>query len=215
MIERLARKHLLPKLPGFAARRSLVYRRPVEYLLYGLSFDTSSFTSSRIYVEAFVQPLFVPAEGLTYTFGDRLGEDFWDVDEADPGRTFAAVADVAERDALPFFEQLGSLDRFCELVPKWAEAEYKKLKSLQSLDDPVVSQAVGYAEIVRGRKEAGVELLGLAVESEREEEEYANEERIAEIQRVLDAVNDLGLGAGQALLEQWRAETIKTLRLEQ
>ncbi len=215
VIERLARQHLLPKLSGFVARRSLVYRRPVEHFLYGLSFDTSSFTSSRIYVEAFVQPLFVREDGLWYTFGDRLGDDFWDVDEDDPDPTFAAIAEVAERDALPFFEQLGSLDRFCELLPAWAEAEYKKLLSLQSLDDPVVSEAVGYAEILRGRKEGGLEILENALESEREDDEYANEERIANLERVLDAVTNLGLEAGQALIEQWRTETIKNLRLEE
>jgi len=75
VIERLARKHLLPVLPGFEARRSLVYRRPLGYFLCGLSFDTSSFTSSRIFVEAFVQPLFVSEEGLWYAFGLRLGDD--------------------------------------------------------------------------------------------------------------------------------------------
>jgi hypothetical protein len=216
VIERLARKHLLPKLgDAFVARRSLVYRRPAEHLLYGLSFDTSSFTSSRIFVEAFVQPLFVPADGPWYTFGFRLGDDFWDVDEDDPDPTFVAIADAAAREALPFFEQLDSLDRFSELIPKWAEADHKKLMDLQSLDDPVVSQAVGYAEILRGNKETGLKLLEQALESEREDEEYANEERIAEIERVLEAVNDQGLEAGQALLEEWRAQTIKNLHLEE
>src|SRR5436190_1840623 len=80
-IERLARKHLLPVLPGFVARRSLVYRRPVGYFLHGLSFETSSFTSSRIFVEAFVRPLYEPHDYITYTYGFRLGNDFWDVDE--------------------------------------------------------------------------------------------------------------------------------------
>jgi hypothetical protein len=212
-IERLVRRHLLPVLPGFVARRSLVYRRPVEHFLHGLSFDTSAFTSSRIFVEAFVQPLFVPADGLWYTFGDRLGDEFWDVDQDDPDPTFAAIADAAQKDALPLFERLGSLDRFCELVPAWAGAEPKKLLSLQSLDDPVVSEAVGYAEILRGRKEAGLELLENALASEREADEYADEERMASLERVLDAVNKLGLEAGQALLGEWRGETIRKLRI--
>jgi len=214
-IERLARKHLLPKLgDGFDARRSLVYRRPVEHLLYALAFDTSAFTSNRIFVQAFVQPLFVPLDGLWFTFGFRLNEHSWDVDEDDPDPTFAKVADVAERDALPFFDELGSLDRFCELIPKWAGKDESKLKGLPSVDDPSVAEPLGYAEILRGRKQAGVDLLERALESEREDDEYANEERIANIERVLDAVNDLGLEAGQALLEEWRAQTIKNLRLE-
>src|SRR3954466_5856650 len=133
-IERLARKHLLPVLPEFAVRGSLVYRRPVGDLLYALSFDTSSFTSSRIFVEAFVQPLFVPVDCLWFTFGDRLGEtrrdEWWDVDEENPDPTFAAIAEVVRRDALPFFSQLDGLDGFCDVIPRWASASRKKLKSL-------------------------------------------------------------------------------------
>ena len=109
-------------LPGFVARGSLVYRRPVGHFLSALSFDTSSFTSSRIYVTAFVQPLFVPLDHFALTFGDRLGDDFWDVDEDDPAPTFAAIAAAARSDALPLFEQLDGLDRFCEVVPRWARS---------------------------------------------------------------------------------------------
>jgi hypothetical protein len=214
-IERLARKHLLPKLPEFAARRSLVYRRPLDAFLRGLSFDTSGFASGRIFVTAFVQPLFVPSDSLFYTFGFRLGDDFWDVEEQDPDPTFAAIADAAQDEALPFFEELADLDRFCERVPEWATTEPKKLKSLQSLDDPVVTEALGYAELLRGRKDEGVRLLEKTIESERENGEYANDELIAHAEQVLDAVNRLGLEAGQAQLEEWRAETIRNLRLEE
>ena len=212
-VERLARTHLVPRLPGFVARGSLAYRRPVEQLLCGLSFDTSSFTSARIYVTAFVQPLFVPADCITLTFGDRLGDDFWDVDEDDPDPVFAAIAEVAERDALPLFDALGTLDRFCEVVPAWADADRKRLKSLQSTDDPVVGEALGFAELLRGCEDAGRRLVARALESEREDGEYASEERIANLERVLHAVTAQGLGAAQALLGEWRASTIAALRL--
>jgi hypothetical protein len=59
---------------GICCAAPLVYRRPVGDLLYALSVETSAFTSSRIFVEAFVQPLFVPVNDLWFTFGDRLGE---------------------------------------------------------------------------------------------------------------------------------------------
>jgi hypothetical protein len=214
-VERLARKQLLPVLPGFAARRSLVYRRPLDEFLRGLSFDTSAFASGRIFVTAFVQPLFVPSDSLFYTFGFRLGDDFWDVNEQDPEPVFAAIADATRLDALPFFEQLADVDGFCELVPEWATAEPKKLKSLQSLDDPVVTEALGYAELLRGRKDEGVRLLERTIESERDDGEYANDELIANVEQILHAVNSLGLEAAQAQLEEWRAETIRNLKLEE
>jgi hypothetical protein len=215
VIERLARKHLLPVLPGFDVRRSLVYRRPLGHFLCGLSFDTSSFTGSRFFVEAFVQPLFVPEQGLWFTFGFRLGDDFWDLDEDNPDLTFAAIAEEASRRAVPLFDELADLDRFCTLVPEWATARPRKLDSLGSLDDPVVTEALGYAEILRGRKNEGLRLLDETIASEREGGEYAHEERIENAQQVLDRVNELGLEAGQALLEEWRAATIRNLRLEE
>jgi hypothetical protein len=213
-IERLARKHLLPVLPGFVARRSLVYRRPLENFLCGISFDTSSFKGTRISVEAFVQPLYVPFDDLFYTFGFRLGDDFWDVDDDDPEATFAAVAGIARRAALPFFDELDGLDRFADRIPEWAAEEPKRLKSLQSVDDPVVSQALGYAELLRGRKDAGVRWLEQAITSVYEDGEYANEELAEHPEQVLAAVRDLGLEAGQALLADWRAATIEKLGLE-
>ena len=217
-IERLARKLLLPVLPEFAVRGSLVYRRPVGELLYALSFDTSSFTSSRIFVEAFVQPLFVPVDGLWFTFGDRLGEirggQWWDVDEENPDPAFAAIAEVVRRDALPFFSQLDGLDGFCEVIPRWASARRKKLKSLQSMDDPVVLEALGYAELLRGRKDEALQLLTAAVDSEQEDGQYADAERLANLQHTLDLVQRLGLEAGQAQLAEWRAQTIRNLKIE-
>ena len=217
-IERLARKLLLPVLPEFAVRGSLVYRRPVGELLYALSFDTPSFTSSRIFVEAFVQPLFVPVDGLWFTFGDRLGEtrraEWWDADEENPDPAFAAIAEVVRRDALPFFSQLDGLDGFCEVIPRWASARRKKLKSLQSVDDPVVLEALGYAELLRGRKDEALQLLTAAVDSEQEDGQYADAERLANLQHTLDLVQRLGLEAGQAQLAEWRAQTIRNLKID-
>jgi hypothetical protein len=213
-IERLARTHLLPVLPGFVVRRSLLYRRPVDYFLHGLSFDTSSFSSSRIFVEAFIQPLYEPHEYLIYTYGFRLGDDFWDVDEQDPDRAFAAIAQAARRDALPFFDEATDLDHFCELVPKWATAIPRRVMQSNTLDDPVVAEDLGYTEILRGNKEEGVRLLEQAIAYENENAEYADEERIANGQEVLDTVHDGGLEAAQALLEDWRIRTITALRLQ-
>lgn len=217
-IERLAQKHLLPVLPGFVTRRSLVYRRPVEDLLYAVSFNTSSFASSRIFVEAFVQPLFVPVDFLWSTFGDRLGEtprdEWWDVDEDDADPAFASIADVVRRDALPFFSDLGGLNRFCEVVPRWANAERKKLKSLQSMDDPVVLEALGYAELLRGRDEESLRLLKAAVQSERENGEDADEPRIANLEHIRRLVERSGPDAGRTQLAEWRAGTIGALQLD-
>jgi hypothetical protein len=77
----------------------------------------------------FVQPLFVPDDGLSFTFGDRLDEtrrdEWWEVDEENPDPTFAAIAEVVRRDALPFFRQLERFDNFCAVIPRWAVSSGK------------------------------------------------------------------------------------------
>ncbi len=212
-IERLARKHLLPVLAGFAARGGLVYRRPVHCFLHGLSFDTSSFTSTRIFVQAFVKPLFGPDDYLTYTYGFRLGTDFWDVDH-DPDTTFAQIAETARRDALPFFDSVTDVDSFCALVPKWANERPLRVMRDNTLDDPAVMEDLAYAEILRGHKDQAVTLLEDALRSERDDGAYASDDRIGNLEHMLDIVQRRGLEAGQAQLEEWRTRTIDRLKLE-
>jgi hypothetical protein len=82
------------------------------------------------------------------------------------------------------------------------------------MDDPVVLEALGYAELLRARKLDGLRLLNAAFESEQESGEYADEERIANLQHMLGLVEHRGLEAGQAQLAEWRAQTIRNLKLE-
>ena len=213
--DRASRAHASPSCPpGLRGAAVAALPPSVDYFLHGLSFDTSSFSSSRIFAEAFVQPLYEPYEYLIYTYGFRLGDDFWDVDEQHPDQAFAAIAEAARRDALPFFDRVTDVDPFCELVPKWATATPRRLMRSNTLDDPVVAEDLGYTEILRGNKEEGVRLLEQAIADEKEDAEYADEERTANVQVVLDAVHDGGLEAAQALLEDWRIHTITALRLE-
>jgi len=212
-IEPLARRHVLPVLPGFAARGGLVYRPPVDYLLRGLWFDTSGFTSSRIYVTAFVQPLFHSYQHLRFSYGFRLGNDFWDVDEADPDPSFAAIAEEVQRHAVPFFDQVTDLDRLCALIPQWDKADPKKIMRDHSLDDPVVMQDLAHAAIVRGNSDRAVELLGKAIASENESGEYGNDERVAELGQMLGLLQDSGVAAAKAQLDRWHARMVASLKL--
>jgi hypothetical protein len=87
-----------------------------------------------------IQPLYGPDDDLYLTYGFRLGTDFWDVDQDKPDPTFAQIARTARRDALPFFDQVPDLDRFAEVVPKWAEATPRRIMQHHTLDDPAVAE---------------------------------------------------------------------------
>jgi hypothetical protein len=211
-VERLAKRHLLPVMPGFLARGSLVYRPPTGHLLQAVSFDTSAFTSDIIFVTAFVQPLFQGHEYLTYSYGFRLGNDAWDVDQDDPDPTFASIAEEVQRSALPFFEQTADLDHFVALVPKWARERPRRVMQDHTMEDPVIIEDLACAAIVRGDAEAAAGLLRKAIAIETEDE-FRNDEIVARLQSMLDLLEESGLESAQAHLDTRRAQTIKSLKL--
>jgi hypothetical protein len=139
------------------------------------------------------QPLYHPSDDLTSTYGFRLGNDFWDVDEANPDAAFSAIAEEVRREALPFFEQVTDLDRFCALVPQWATEEPKKIMRNNSLDDPVVLEDLAYAAVLRGNRDRAVELLEAAVVSEQECGEYVDDELLADLEYTLGLIQRRGL----------------------
>lgn len=65
--------HLLPGLPGFAARKNLIFIVPVGDNLRGLSFQGSA-DAKWFYFSVFFLPLFVPTDTVHGTFGRRIGK---------------------------------------------------------------------------------------------------------------------------------------------
>ena len=200
-------------MPAFLARGSLVYRPPTGYLLQAISIDTSSFTGSRIFVTAFVQPLFRGYDYVTLSYGFRLGKDSWDVNEDDPDQTFAAIAEEVKRSALPFFAQAADLDRFAELVPQWASEEPRRVMQNHTMQDSTVIEDLACAAIVRGDGESAASLLREAITLATEDEEYRNDKRVARLQGVLDVLEGSGLESAQAEVAQRRTRTIESLKL--
>ena len=71
-MEAIARKYLLPKLPGFEIRRKILFKKPLVPILRGFAFDDSDFDPDAVFVIVFVLPLYLPSKHLTLTFGNRL-----------------------------------------------------------------------------------------------------------------------------------------------
>jgi hypothetical protein len=202
IIEELAREHLLSQLSGFTARKSLVYRRPFEFFLCGISFETSSFSSDWVAVTTLLQPLYVPQEHLIYTLGFRLGD--YEINEGTQAKVFQEIGESAKRDALPFFDRLDGLDRFCTNL---AELHEEAPRKVPPLEREHVKEALAYAELLRGQKERGLELLRDMIE------DASFPEPVERAQEVIGAVSERGLEAGQALLHEWRAATARNLKL--
>lgn len=111
--ERAARDLLLPDLPGFAVRRSLLFANLIGLLPTGIAFDASGFEADGAYAEAFVQPLYEPSDGIDLSYGRRLGgARFWRIDPADPGPGAAAI----HSGGLPFLRSVPGPLAFAALV---------------------------------------------------------------------------------------------------
>lgn len=95
-------------LAGFARKGRLLLRVPVEQMLQGIYFDSSSFSKGILYPTAFVQPLFVPRTHLIFTFGGRLSGNEgrgWDLESATkPELLVGEVVKSIETQAIPLFD---------------------------------------------------------------------------------------------------------------
>jgi len=103
----MIRASVLPALPGFVLSRSILHDADTEWLLRGVIKNSSGF-SDGYYAEVFVQPLYVPSDHVTLTYGHRLldrqgRQGFWS--PADPMAP-AELLDAIQGQASPYLARL-------------------------------------------------------------------------------------------------------------
>lgn len=207
MFERLARRHLLPSLPGFAIARGLIYKGPIEWLLRAFVFVPSAFSKEDFYVHVAVQPLYLPWESVILDQGRRLGH--WVVDPSQEGEVFADVRDRITQQGVPFLEKIATPLDYAENPPR------------HHLDGRVVAEdlePLAYSYILASKYEAGRDLLEewfarvAAYGPESSWTEY-DTQRAARKRRVLEAL-DRDPTEAVAPLCEWRAYTLAHLGLD-
>jgi hypothetical protein len=195
-------KHLLPELPDFAAKGSLVFRTPVQSILQGLCFEGSDFNQKSFYISIFILPLFVPTKFVHFLFGNRLrinGADRWNANT--PGMATQLSATI-KREALPWF----SHNRLLENIVCLAKAH-------PNPTDPHVQESIAYMQIRSGDiKQANVSLDQLVSVLRGDvpwQREMADRAKSLKSQLLTDPT------AAQRQLDAWEAETVKNLGLEE
>jgi len=114
--ERLAKSYLLPHLPGYRGVQALIYYEDVSHLLRGFYFEKSSDPNS-FYLSVFVQPLFIPLDHVSLSFGDRLAhmaegaDHHWELD-GDETVVMDQILEQIRTVGIPFLAQFGSLKDF-------------------------------------------------------------------------------------------------------
>jgi hypothetical protein len=110
-----ASAHLDDVMVGYQRFKSGFFRRQ-DWLIDGLSFDSSGFSAELFYLEAFRVPRFVPTDHLYYSFGFRIGPGWkWKRGELLPDQSIKAV-----RKALPKLQKGTNLQNLWKIAERWS-----------------------------------------------------------------------------------------------
>jgi hypothetical protein len=184
-------------VPGLYAKGSILAATPRGRILRGVCLE-GSIDPDGVYLNVFVQPLYVPATTVVLSLGERLGGGCrtWSVEQAD-------AAAVAVRDeGLPFFGPISS----AEALANWAYLdEHSDARSLE---------VKAYSLVASGRLAEGIQALRKLAESLSGEEEL---EWIIEVRKQAEHLADLAETnptAAHELLAKWESETVSALRIQ-
>jgi len=197
-------KRLAAHLPGFRLKGRLMFLVPVESVLRGFYFEPSGFAKDRFYLEAFFQPLFVPANEITFLFGRRLGDNKrWRSDE--PDLESALLSSMKAE--VPKLLRLNNAETIASALEVFA-----KMNAVGFVN-PHCREAFAYALVKAREIERANQVLGILINSidttvtwQREIESRAIRIREMLLKQPQDAIEQLAA---------WEAETARTLGLEE
>jgi hypothetical protein len=118
-LEKFAKRYLLEGLPGFAVRGNLIHEQPVGSMLRAIFFDSSAFSKTTIYPGVFVQPLYVPRDHLTLTYGRRLARCGLEYIAGEEQSLANRLLEGIREHAIPLFESLRTPETFVVNAERW------------------------------------------------------------------------------------------------
>ena len=211
-LERLNRTLLLPHLPGWAAKGTLLFATPIGDLLRALDFEPSGFERDVRRVRYFVLPLYVRDRthvhfGFARVLGGvqgGIGDHWFDFPVAGRAQVMGEIADLVKTEALPWLDRLQTP---ADLARHGADIHRNDRNT------HVVAE-LAYSHVLAGQYDAAraqlLNVLGqVAAEPEPGEPLLATAEA-AELVR-----HDLDVDPARAVqrLRGWRSEALKALGL--
>ena len=193
---------LLPELPGFAIKGSVMFLHPLGSLLRGISFDRSGFDKYAFYSNVFVMPLCVPISYITLNFGKRIrdqrGMDGWNIET--PGVSGELLASIKAQ-AVPFLSRANSLVEFVALARTFSPGT------------PHTPKAIGFALARAGKVDEAISALAGIPRMLNPKNAWQRElgEQTENLRELLIS----NPSAAMQQLETWEAETIHNLGLEE
>ncbi|WP_410220749.1 hypothetical protein [Pedobacter sp.] len=115
---------------NFKLKESIFYKIPALDFLIGFCFEKSKNENDSLYVWSFIQPLYVPNDSISLSFGRRLNDKLWKLKGINSSKE-----ELAELHALMvnendnFFEQVDSVKKFYDHF----ENSGKNLRMIEAL----------------------------------------------------------------------------------
>ena len=205
----LIRRHLLHRMPGYSVSRNLLFRAPLRYLLCGYCFESSS-DPRGFYVSEFVQPLFVPDEGVTLSLGRRLGSKagmggtYWQLDDTNEADGMGQVLAHIRRDGTAILRKFETLEDFAKNAITRHTNPYS----------PYPPEMVAYGAILIGDTNRACKMFNRLEDTLRTAKHHRDyhDEILARARRVRSAFERDPTEA-IAILNRWRDETAANLKL--
>ncbi len=210
--ERLSRRHLLPSLPGFRAKKAWLLADQPGYLLRGFAFESSGFDPTKFTMWAFIQALYIPSTEITFTVGNRLGrlsggsERWWWLTDENESQVMGEVLAHIQREGLPFLQKFTSP----------ADLADRAVEVTRAPDNVHIVEAVAYSLVLADRHREALEALArLRKLLGKIAADLSWPPGMTERVQLVDGALQRDPREARALLDEWREETIRNLRLSE
>lgn len=197
--------HLETLFPGYRRFKRMLIAHPVRDMLQGFFFDSSDWDKAGFYASVFVQPLFVPFDDIILSFSKRLKPGTFHLDEEE------ALVRLMKTDGLTFLHDFPTTECGKEMIP---ELRTRMLESAST------QRMYAFMLARLGDREGAVLGLDRATsitrETRMEDGKFVNAgwARMVEENLLLRDLLIRDESAAQRQLDEWRAHTIRALKLE-
>jgi len=195
-------QNLVLDLPGYVIKGQLMIAAPLRHMVRGLCFESSSHDKDAFYIWMFYMALYVPADSIHFTFGDRLtdstGSDRWD---ATMPKLVEELRAAVQQQAIPF---LAGIDTPLEIAQRAAVS--------CDLTDPHVCEAMALSFARAGQIDRAISALQELIKVMRLDFDWERELHARAKAFLLLLQNDAD--KAQKQLDAWEAETIRDCKLE-
>lgn len=204
IIKKFFIKNVFPHLSSheWIVRRNLIFKSNPNEVLKGICLESSAYAVSQFAVNIFVQPLFIPADGLYFNFGYRQKtpekREWWNLDESNTeqvGLQLARYIDTADEE---FFNNRKDALDFYNVYRSSKKATIRNF------------EAVAYCACFSGSDQASDEVKGLLKYIERNED--LNQAWVMDIYQKTNELQQV-ISNPIPLMGSWKNGTLSQLSL--